>query len=252
MNVKNRVVLVTGSGSGIGEGIIKRLAQEGARVVVNDLDPNKVEKVVGEIKEAGGDAIGYTANVIDKCQVQSMMDYIVHEWGRIDILVNNAGVSRDKSFLKLKEEDWDIVLDVNLKSVFLCSQAAALIMKEQKFGRIINISSRAWLGWYAQSNYSASKGGVVSLSRTLALELGKYGITVNCICPGLVDTPLFQSFGPEVIERLMKAQPTGTIGKPKDIAWGILFFAADESSYVTGQTIFICGGKSLFATPSVS
>jgi NAD(P)-dependent dehydrogenase (short-subunit alcohol dehydrogenase family) len=251
MNVKNRVALVTGSGSGIGEGIIKTLAANGCRVVVNDLAQEKVDRVVSEIREAGGEAIGIVTDVTNKEQVNAMMDQTVTEFGSIDILVNNAGIARDKSLKKMTEEDWDTVMDINLKSVFLCSQAATHYMREQKHGRIINISSRAWLGWYGQANYSASKGGVVSLTRTLAIELGKYGITANCIAPGLIETPLLKSAPPEVLERLIKAQPTGTIGTSKDIAWGVLYFAGDGSGYVTGQTIFICGGKSLFATPDV-
>ena len=251
MKVKDRVALVTGSGRGIGEGIVKKLAENGAKIVVNDVDQENIDRVVEEIRAAGGDAIGIKADITQKAQVQDMFKKVVDHFGRIDILVNNAGIAKDKSILKLTEEDWDSVINVNLKGTFLCCQAAIAYMREQKYGRIINISSRAWLGWPGQANYSASKGGVVSLTRTLALEQAKYKITVNCIAPGIIKTPLFDSLPENAKENLLKVQPTGTIGDPADIAYGVLFFASDDSSYVTGQVIFICGGKSIYSSLSV-
>jgi len=247
MQVKDRTALVTGSGSGIGEGIAKKLAECGAKVVVNDVDNTKVERVVGEIRAAGGEATGIVADITKLVEVESMFKETVDKYGRIDILVNNAGIARDKSIKKLTEEDWDVVLNVNLKGAFLCSKIASGYMREQGYGRIINISSRAWLGGPGQANYSASKGGLVSLTRTLALELGRKGVTVNCIAPGLIDTPLFQALKPEIQERLRNNQPSKEIGTVNDIANGVLFFAGEEAGYITGQTIFICGGRSLFA-----
>jgi NAD(P)-dependent dehydrogenase (short-subunit alcohol dehydrogenase family) len=151
----------------------------------------------------------------------------------------------------MTEEDWDSVLNVNLKGMFNTCQAAIAHMREKKYGRIINISSRAWLGWPGQANYSASKGGVVSLSRTLALEMAKHKITVNCIAPGIIRTPLFDMLTEETRKNLLALQPVGRIGEPEEIAYGVMFFASDESNYVTGQTIFICGGKSIFSSLSV-
>ena len=248
MTVKDRVGLITGSGSGIGEGVAKRMAQSGAKAVVVDIDSSKVSRVVGEIKAEGGTVIGIAADITKKAEVDAMFKQVVDTFGGIDILVNNAGIAKDKGFLKLSEEDWDSVLDVNLKGMFLCCQAAVPHMREKKYGRIINISSRAWLGWAGQANYAASKGGVVSLTRTLALELARYGITANCIAPGIIKTALWDSAPEQVRERLLKIQPTGAIGTPNDIARTIMFFAGDQAGYITGQTIFVCGGKSLFAS----
>jgi NAD(P)-dependent dehydrogenase (short-subunit alcohol dehydrogenase family) len=247
MQVKDRVALITGSGGGIGEGIAKKLAAYGAKVVINDVDSAKVDRVVGEISAAGGEAIGIVVDITKLAEVESMLKQTVDKFGRIDILVNNAGIARDKSIRKLTEEDWDIVMNVNLKGAFFCAKVASEYMREQGYGRIINISSRAWLGGPGQANYSASKGGLVSLTRTLALELGRKGVTANCIAPGLIDTPLWHILTPEIQDRLRSKQPGKEIGTVDDIANGVLFFAGDGASYITGQTIFICGGRSLFA-----
>ena len=251
MTVKGRVALVTGAGSGIGEEAVKQLAVSGCKIVVNDIDEEKISKVVDAINGEGGEAIGICCDVSKKNEVQTMMEETIANFGKIDILINNAGISKDSGLLKLKEEDWDKVIDINLKGTFLCSQQAVKYMREQKYGRIINISSRAWLGWPGQSNYSASKGGVVSLTRTMALELAKHKITCNCIAPGIIKTPLFETLSQEQVEKLTKIQPTKSIGVPADIAYGILFFAADDSDYITGQVIFIGGGKSLLSSLSV-
>ena len=250
MQIKGRVALITGSASGMGRGTAEVMAQHGVKIVINDVDQSKVDEVVKGIKEAGGEAMGVVADITNKAEVEAMFKQVVDTYGRIDILVNNAGIFRDKAFLKMTEEDWDKVLDVDLKGVFLCSQEAVKYMREQAHGRIINISSRAWLGGPGQANYSAAKAGVVALTRTLALELGRRGITVNCIPPGLIETPLWYALTDAVRERLRKAQPMGRIGSPRDIAWAVMFFASDEAGYINGQTMYVCGGKSLFANIS--
>jgi NAD(P)-dependent dehydrogenase (short-subunit alcohol dehydrogenase family) len=248
---EEQVAIITGSGSGIGEGIAKYLAAKGVKVVINDLAEDKVERIVVEIQEAGGTALGITANVTDVEQVTEMTNKTLEKWGRIDILVNNAGIARDKSIRKMTEEDWDIVLEVNLKSAFLCSKAVVEPMIKQNYGRIINISSRAWLGWFGQANYSASKGGLVSLTRTLAIELGKRGITANTISPGLIDTPLLRSVSEEIYRKLLQAQPSGKVGSIEDVARAVAFFADRKASFMTGQVFYVCGGKSLFARPAM-
>ncbi|MDK1019170.1 MAG: glucose 1-dehydrogenase [Actinomycetota bacterium] len=247
MNVKDRVAIVTGSGQGIGRGIARVLAQAGAKVVVNDLDSERVRAVVSEFEAAGFDVVGQRADVASAQGAESLVAAAIDAYGRIDILVNNVGMARDGWLVKMSEEDWDTVLTVNLKSQFLMCRAVAPHMMDQEHGRIINISSRAWLGGPGQANYAASKGAVISLTRTLALEMARYGITANVIAPALVDTPLFRGLKEEVQERLIKTIPVRRIGTPEDIGNAALFLAADESSYVTGQTLYVCGGRSLGA-----
>lgn len=247
MTVNDRVAIVTGSGQGIGAGIAGVLAGAGAKVVVNDLDAARVDEVVAGLGDAGFTAVGCVADVAGVAGAESLVDAAIDAFGRVDILVNNVGMARDGYLAKMSEDDWDTVIHVNLKSQFLCCRAVAARMMEQQHGRIVNISSRAWLGGPGQANYAASKGAVISLTRTLALEMARFGITANAIAPALVDTPLFRGLKEEVQERLIKTIPAGRIGTPEDIGNAVLFLAADESSYVTGQTLYVCGGRSLGA-----
>jgi len=247
MNVKNRIAIVTGSGQGIGKGIAVRLAREGAFAVINDIDEEKAQETTEEIKSLGGQAMSFVADVSESDSVTEMFSKVRQLHGRVDILVNNVGISGDRTIVKLRDEEWDRVIKVNLRSYFLCSREAAKIMREQMFGRIVNISSRAWLGGFGQVSYSSSKGGIVSMTRTLALELAKKGITVNAIAPGIIDTPMIRSYSQEVQDRLMKMQPMGKFGGIDDVAYAVLFFASDEAWYITGQLMYVCGGKSLSA-----
>ena len=247
MTVTDKVFLVTGAGSGIGEGIATSLAQNGAIVVINDINGEKAAEVAENLKANGFRAIGKQADITSSEQVNTMVEEIIHEFGRIDGLVNNTGVVRDNLILNMPEEDYDFVLNVNLKGAWICSKAILGYMKDQKYGRIVNISSRAWLGQKGQSNYSASKGGLVSLTRALAIEFAQFNVTVNCIAPGLIDTPLFRNLRPDVQENMLKAQPTPIVGQPSDIANAVLFFSTEESRYITGQVLHVDGGKSLGA-----
>jgi len=247
VNVTNRVAVITGSGQGIGKGIASVLGSAGARIIVNDLVSDRVDEVVAEFRDDGIEATGVSANVATAEGAAHLIQSAVDIYERIDILVNNVGTARDGWLAKMSEEDWDTVLTVNLKSQFLTCRAATPHMMEQEYGRIVNIASRAWLGGPGQANYAASKGGVVSLTRTLALELARYQVTANCIAPALVDTPLFRGLKDEVQERLIKTIPAKRIGQPEDIGYAALFLASDEASYVTGQTIYVCGGRSLGA-----
>ena len=245
MNVRGRVAIVTGSGQGIGEGIARALGEAGARVVVNDLVGERVGRVASEMDAEGMITVGVAADVATAEGAETVVNSALDAFDRIDILVNNVGMARDGWLVKMSEDDWDDVLRVNLKSQFLCTRAAAPHMMEQKYGRIVNVSSRAWLGGPGQANYSASKGGVVSLTKTVALEMARFSITANCVAPALVDTPLFRGLDEAVQERLVKTVPAGRIGTPSDIGNAVLFFASDEASYITGQVLYVCGGRSV-------
>lgn len=245
--VSEKVAIVTGSGQGIGRGIAERLAEEGAKVVVNDVDPSKAAETADVLTQAGGQAWPFAADVRDKAAMAAMAQFAVDKGGRIDILVNNTGVLRDKYISKLTEDDWDFVLDVNLKGAFLAIQAVEGRMREQQYGKIVSISSRAFLGNKGQANYSASKAGLLGLTRVAALELAGFNVNVNAVAPGLIDTPLIQGLRPDVQEQLIKAQPTPRIGTPRDVASAVLFLVSDEASYITGQVLLVDGGKSLGA-----
>jgi len=247
VNVKDRVAVITGAGQGIGAGVAQVLGAAGAKVVVNDVVEDRVEASVAALQAAGIDATGIVSDVGTSDGAEALIAGTISAHGRVDILVNNAGIARDGWLAKMSEEDWDEVLRVNTKSQFLTCRAAAPHMMEQEHGRIVNISSRAWLGGPGQANYAASKGAVISLTRTLALEMARFKITANCIAPALVDTPLFQDLDDEVKERLVKTIPLRRVGTPDDIGNAVLYLASDEASYVTGQVLYVCGGRSLGA-----
>lgn len=245
MRVEDRAAVVTGAGSGIGAAIAQRLAAHRAKLAIVDRDGAAARKVADAITADGGTAIAVTADVTKSADVDAALQEVTGKLGALDILVNNVGIVRDNYLTRMPEEDWDAVLAINLKSYFLCSKAAARIMMDQKRGRMVNVSSRAWLGNPGQANYSAAKAGIVGLTRSMAIELGKFDITVNCVAPGFIDTPLTRALKPEVWERMVKAQPIARIGTAEEVAYAVHFFASEEAFYMNGQVLYVCGGKSL-------
>ncbi len=245
-----QVAIVTGGARGIGLGVTRMLLAKGHRLAVWDRDEEALSALPKNLGFNADRLMGQLVDVTDKDAITKANATIAGLWKTPDILINNAGITRDKRIVNMEEEDWDIVLDVNLKSMFLCCKAVIPGMVDSGFGRIVNISSRAWLGGFGQVNYSASKGGAVSLTRTLAIELARKGITVNAVAPGIVDTPLIQSYTAEQRDRLEKSVPMGRIGQIEDIAGTVGFLSDEANSYVTGQLIYVCGGRSL-SSPSV-
>lgn len=246
-DLQGKVALITGSASGMGKETALRLAEIGAKVVINDIVPENVEKTVEDFRSKGFDAFGQVADVSNPSAVEGMAKAIVEKLGAVDILINNAGLEKAGILRNLTEKDWDITVDVNLKGAFLCSQAVHGYMVKKGWGRIISISSRAWLGGVAQAPYSSAKAGLVGLTRTMALELGRKGVTVNCIAPGLIRTPMWDSAPEKDQLALLSKLPSGKIGEVEDIANAILFFLDQEASFITGQVLYVCGARSLFA-----
>jgi NAD(P)-dependent dehydrogenase (short-subunit alcohol dehydrogenase family) len=246
MRLKDKVAIVTGAGRGIGETIALLFAEEGANLVVNDVNEADVNSTAEKIKDRGRQARAVIGSVTVQDIVQRMVDTAVREFGTLDILVNNAGIIRDARLHKMTEEQWDRVIEVNLKGAFLCTQCAARVMREKRYGKIINLSSAMWKGNPGQLNYSAAKAGIIGLTRTAAKELGPKGINVNAIAPGLILTDMLKSTPPAILEQMQKnlatTVPLNRLGLPRDVANVALFLASEESSYVTGEVISCDGG----------
>lgn len=244
LDFQGRVAIVTGGRQGIGRAIAMTLAQQGAEVVIADRQSEIGEQTAAEIHAATGRKVVHMpVDVREASSVRAMVEGALAEFGRIDILVNNAGTTRDTLILRMTEEDWDIVLDTNLKGAFNCAQAVIKTMIKQRYGRIVNISSVSGLaGQAGQANYSASKAGVIGLTKALARELASRNITVNAVAPGFVPTALTENLPEDLKEQMMKLIPLGRWGKPEEIAWAVAFLASEEAAYITGQVISVDGG----------
>ena len=242
---EGKIAVITGAAKGIGRKITLKLIEDNFFAIAIDIDKNADIEQLN--RTSNGNFKYYICDISKETEVLNLFKIIVEKYPSVDVLVNNAGIIKDNLIHKMSLDDFENVINVNLKGTWLMCREVAKIMREQKFGRIINISSRAWLGNPGQSNYSASKAGIIALTRVLALELGKYNVMVNAIAPGLIDTPLTQSLPREIFEKLINTQPTKTIGKPEDVANVVSFLANEKTQFITGQTIYIDGGKSIGA-----
>ncbi len=244
-----RVAFVTGGSRGIGKGIVELFAEEGAKVAFIDLNEEALSETTSELKEKGYEVYSKVANVVDAKQVETAVKEAVDAFGSVDILVNNAGVIRDNLLFKMTDSDWQAVMDVHLKGSFNAARAVQKQMVEQKYGRIINISSTSALGNRGQANYATAKAGLQGFTKTLAIELGKYGITANAVAPGFIETDMTKATAErigisfdELIQASVAKIPVGRSGKPADIANAVAFFADEKSSFVNGQVIYVAGG----------
>ncbi|MGD0651804.1 MAG: 3-oxoacyl-[acyl-carrier-protein] reductase [Verrucomicrobiia bacterium] len=244
--LENKVVVITGAGRGIGEAIARKLAGEGAAIAVCDVMPDNAKRVADSLAKSGTKALAYAVNVADGKQVPEVCDRIVADFGRVDILVNNAGITRDGLLLRMSEEDWDLVLGVNLKGAFLFTKALSRTMLKQRSGAIVNIASIVGVAGNAgQANYSASKAGMIGLTKTVAKEFASRGIRANAVAPGFIQTPMTDKLSEEAKKTQTDFIGLGRLGTPEDVANVVLFLASDLSSYVTGQVVGVDGGLKL-------
>lgn len=242
----DKVAIVTGSGRGIGRGIVERLAAEGASVVVADINEESARETAAAL---GGQSIGLGVDVTSKASVEAMARAVTDRFGRIDVLVNNAGWDRFQRFLESSEDDWDKIIAINLYGPLHCCKTVLPVMVAQGHGKVVNIGSDAGrVGSSGEAVYSATKGGIIAFTKTLAREMARYQININCVCPGPADTPLFAELGagsPKLGEALQKAIPFRRLAHPDDIAYAVSFLASDEAAYITGQTLSVSGGLTM-------
>lgn len=246
--LKNKIVLVTGARRGMGRSHALTLAKQGAKVIVTDISQEECQKVADEIKFAGGEAIAFKLDVSNAAEVNQVFDEVIKQFGRLDVLVNNAGIYQPKPALEITEEEWNKMIDIDLKGEFLCAQRAAKEMAKNKWGRIINIASIAsggvGVGIAGGCHYTAAKGGIIGMTETMAVEWAPLGINVNAIGPGAIDTPMVSAaqIPEEAMKKMMAGIPVGRIGKSEEVSAMVVFLASEEASYVTGATFYVDGG----------
>jgi len=246
MRLIDNVAIITGAGSGIGEATAFKFAREGAKVAVCDIKLDTAERVAAEIRDGGGTAMAFAIDVTKKASIALMVEGVMAAWGRIDTLVNNAGIVQDAQFKKMTDEQFDRVIDVNLKGVYNCTKAVVDVMLAQNSGCILNASSIVGIhGNFGQTNYAATKFGVIGMVKTWARELGRKGIRANAICPGFVETPILRSMPEKVIKMIEDRVPLGRLAKPEEIANTYAWLASDEASYINGAVIEVSGGVTI-------
>ena len=246
MRLQGKVSIITGAGQGIGRATALKFAKEGAKVAVCDINLESVQQTVELVESAGGEAVGFRVDVTDKDSITKMVDGVMAKWGRVDTLVNNAGIVQDAQFRKMSDDQFDRVIDVNLKGVYNCTKAVVDIMLAQNSGCILNASSIVGIyGNFGQTNYAATKFGVIGMVKTWARELGRKGIRANAICPGFVETPILASMPEKVVRMMEDRVPMGRLAKPEEIANTYAWLASDEASYINGAVIEVSGGVTI-------
>ena len=246
MKLEGKTAIITGAGGHLGRGTALRLAEEGARVLVNDINLPEARKTIEMITRQGGQSMANGADLTKPQEVRDMVAAVIDDWGQIDILINNAGDIKDALLTQMTDEQWDFVIDLNLKGSFLCARAVSSHMIARRYGKIVNLSSMAYKGNVGQANYSAAKSGVVGFTRAIGLELARYGINVNCIAPGMIDTPRTHTLDPQILDRIIKKTPMRRMGEIVDIANAILFLVSEDAKYITRQVIHVAGGMEGF------
>jgi 3-oxoacyl-[acyl-carrier protein] reductase len=247
LGIAGKVAIVTGGARGIGAAICDRLAAEGVRVAVVDLDGDAARMQANRIMESGGEAMSHRVDVSDEASVSAMTEVVTKAWGSVHLLVNNAGFTRDMRITKMAMSDWDSVVDVILKGAFLCTRAVLphMTADPQRWGRIVNMSSRAHLGNAGQANYSAAKAGLIGFTRAMSLENARFGVTVNAVAPGIIDTQAVRALPHynKVREAAEKTTPVPRIGQPTDVADAVAFLCSERASYISGDILHVCGGR---------
>lgn len=243
MRLEGKTAVVTGAAQGIGKAIAKRLYDEGAKVALLDVNHEKIREAVAEIDGGAGRAAGYACNVADRDSVEKTITEVESVLGTIDILVNNAGITCDTMFHKMSEEQWDLVMDVNLKGIFRCTKAVIGGMRQRSYGKIVNLASVSAFGNMGQTNYGASKAAVIGFTKCLAKETARSGITVNAIAPSYINTEMLQAVPENVMQKFIAAIPSNRLGTPEELAAVAAFLSSDDSSFVTGECIVVSGGS---------